>query len=351
MKSALKSLLTSLWLGACLPAAADKPATQWLKADADNFHYIGRIDFSKPGEAGLIWQASQVSTRFTGDFLAIGFSGKTGQVFFNLEIDGTTRLLKAEDGWMDIPVAPGEHQLTLYKRSEANAGQVRFLGIRLAQDAKASRPPVADRPKLIFYGDSITVGANNEDGEVDQWEDRSTHNSALSYAALTAEALGADHQNIAVSGVGIITGFEPHPAPAVWYRMAYDPKAAPAPLADWPADLVFVNYGENDNAFTRVNNKPFPADYTRAYVEMVRAMRKAYGGATIVLLRGGMSGGATSETLRTAWEKVVATLESEDKNIRHYVFQHWTTHHPRVADHRKMAQELTDWIKAEKLLP
>jgi lysophospholipase L1-like esterase len=352
MQTTFKHLLAGLWVGLCLPAASETaaPDTRWLKADADNFHYTGRIDFSIPGEAGLIWQASQVAIQFNGDYLAIGFSGKQGQVFFNLQIDGANQLVEANNGWLEIPVKAGEHQLTLFKRSEANAGQVRFLGVRLASDAKAKLPVVVGRPKLIFYGDSITVGANNEDGEVDQWETRRTHNSALSYAALTAEALGADHQNISVSGVGIITGFEPHPAPAIWYRMAYHPEAVPAPLAAWPADLVFVNFGENDAAFTQRNNQPFPAGYSDTYVNMVLDMRSAYPKAVIVLLRGGMSGGAKNEPLRLAWQKAVATLERDDDNIRHFVFQHWTSHHPRVIDHRLMAQELSTWVRAESLL-
>jgi len=354
MQPALKYLLASLWAGFCLStatAAAAPKDIQWFKADAKNFHYTGRIDFARPGEAGLIWQASEVSTRFNGDYLAIGFSDVQGQVFFDLHLDGSTQVLQAANGWTEIPVKKGRHQFSLFKRSEANAGQARFLGVRLASGAKPKRPRITKRPKLIFYGDSITVGANNEDGIEDQWETRRTHNSALSYAALTAEALRADHQNISVSGAGIITGFEPHPAPAIWYRMAYHPEAAPAPLADWPADLVFVNYGENDAAFTRRNNQPFPSGFVDAYVEMVRAMRKAYPGATIVLLRGGMSGGANSQDLRTAWDETVTTLAKEDKNVRHFVFQHWTPHHPRVSDHRQMARELVKWVQKEKLLP
>lgn len=353
MRTALTNLLASLVIGWCSTTAAAAPVAaelQWLKVDAPAFHYTGRIDFSQPGEAGLIWQASTVSTRFSGDYLALGFADLQGQVYFDLQIDGTTQLLQPHNGWMEIPVKPGQHELTLFKRSEANAGQARFLGVRLAAGASASKPFVQTRPKLIFYGDSITVGANNEDGVVDQWESRRTHNSALSYPALTAAALGADHQNIAVSGMGIITGYEPHPAPAIWYRMAYHPEAAVAPLADWPADLVFVNYGENDASFTQRHNQPFPAGFTAAYVAMVRAMRVAYPEATIVVLRGGMSGGANSATLRAAWEKVVATLEREDKKVRHFVFKHWTPHHPRVADHRKMADELTAWVNREKLL-
>jgi hypothetical protein len=62
---------------------------------------------------------------------------------------------------------------------------------------------------MEFIGDSITVGACNEDGDADQWENRRTHNAAMSYAALTAEAFSADHRNIAVSGMGVGSVLKP----------------------------------------------------------------------------------------------------------------------------------------------
>jgi len=36
----------------------------------------------------------------------------------------------------------------------------------------------------------------------------------------------------------------------------------------------------------------------------------------------------------------VTQLEAADPAISHFVFAHWTHHHPRVADDRAMADEL-----------
>jgi hypothetical protein len=194
------------------------------------------------------------------------------------------------------------------------------------------------------------VGACNEDVREDQWEDRKTHNSALSYAAMTAKSLNADYQNISVSGIGIITGYEPHSAPAIWNRMTYDPKAPLADLSLWQPEILFLNYGENDDSYTSKQNIPFPADYTSEYIKMVKAMRAAYPQSHIVLLRGGMFGGAKSERLRGPWKKVREALMKTDPKIHFYVFGHWSTHHPRVADHKKMAAELVSWIKKNNLI-
>src|SRR5688572_12584089 len=107
MGKVLHYWLASLLVGFCLPAPAawtESTQTQWHKADAKSFHYTGRIDFSRPGEAGLIWQASKVATQFKGDYLAIGFADLQGQVYFDLHLDGKVQLLEARNGWTEIPM-------------------------------------------------------------------------------------------------------------------------------------------------------------------------------------------------------------------------------------------------------
>jgi hypothetical protein len=173
----------------------------------------------------------------------------------------------------------------------------------------------------------------------------------LSYAALTAKAFQADHRNISVSGMGISTGYVPMKAGEVWNRLYPTTNAPLVESADWIPQIVFVNFGENDNSFTKVHGRPFPADFTQGYMELVRAIRSDYPEARIVLLRGGMSGGAKSEPLRVAWESAVTQLESTDQGTSHFVFQHWTMTHPRVSDDRIMADELVRWLWQQKFIP
>jgi hypothetical protein len=110
---------------------------------------------------------------------------------------------------------------------------------------------------------------------------------------------------------------------------------------------VCVNLGENDDAFTRANGRPFPAAFTAGYVALVKEIRGAWPEARIVLLRGGMWGGAKGPDLRAAWEAAVRELEADDPRITHFVFKHWSEQHPRVSDHRAMADELVRWLKAQ----
>jgi lysophospholipase L1-like esterase len=327
-----------------------------VPASDDRFRYEGRFDFSDANAPVIIWQASRIQLDFTGDAVGLLFDDAKGQCFFNAAVDGSNTVMELREGQPATPATlagfgPGRHHLSLYKRSEADAGTARFRGVVLAAGAAAATPPPpAYRLRMEFFGDSITVGACNEDGDTDQWENRRTHNAAFSYAALTADAFGADYRNIAVSGMGIATGWVNKKAGEVWDKIYPNPASPRADLANWIPQIVFVNFGENDDSYPRAHGQPFPEGYTEGYVALVRAIRAAYPAAHLVLLRGGMYGGAQSEPLRAAWEAAVTQLEAADPGVSHFVFQHWSKNHPRVADDRAMADELIGWLKQQPFM-
>jgi hypothetical protein len=347
--------LLSLCLVPLLAAAAESPM-KLLPASDTRYRYEGRFDLADPAAPVTIWSGSRISVDFEGPGLALSFGQATGQNFFNVSVDGVTEIAAVPAGearryvW-PRPLAPGRHHVEIFKRSEADAGHVAFRGIELAAGAQAWAPPSpAYRLRIEFLGDSITAGANNEDGAVDQWEDRRTHNHAFSYAYLTSRALGADHRAMAISGMGICEGFVPMLAGDTWDKLYPRDNPAKADLTTWVPDVVCVNFGENDSGFTRANSRPFPPGFTAGYVAFIKDVRRAYPQAQIVLLRGGMWGGANNEALRQAWEAAVQELEATDPRISHYVFRHWSEQHPRVADDRAMADELTAWLKRQEFL-
>jgi hypothetical protein len=167
---------------------------------------------------------------------------------------------------------------------------------------------------------------------------------------MTAEAFKADHRNVTVSGMGIITGYVDVKAGEMWNKIY--PKAS-SPVADlkaWVPDVVFVNLGDNDESFTVKQKQPFPVDFNDGYISLVRNIRGAYPKAHIVLLRGGMYGGMHSAPLNMAWKYIVEKLEAGDKNISHFVFKYQAMNHPRVAEDRKLADELIDWLKQQEFM-
>ncbi len=327
-----------------------------VPANDPRFFYEGRIDFSSAASPVVVWAGSRISLDFDGALLALRFGAATGQNFFNVQVDGINEVVAVRAGGaqrieVPVPPQPGRHRLVVFKRSEAAKGHVRFEGIELAAGAQvwASEPPKY-QVRFEFFGDSITVGACNEDGATDQWVDFGTHNHALSYDYLTSLALHADHRAMAVSGMGVATGWTNVTAGQVWDRLYPVADAPRANLQTWQPDVAFVNLGENDDSFPRAHGQPFPPGFTAGYVALVKSIRAAYPRTQIVLLRGGMYGGKNSEPLREAWAAAVKELEAGDPAVSDYVFTHWSSNHPRVADDHVLADELVAWLKVQPFM-
>jgi lysophospholipase L1-like esterase len=353
--ASVASLITAAEAPASPKTLTGNPAT--IPATDARFLLEGRFDRTDPAGPVVIWQGSRVSIDFEGDSIALQFGEVKRQNFFDADCDGRLSLVELREGQPDRGVmlsnlGQGRHHLHLFKRNEAAAGTVRFRGIILPPGGQAFAPiPPKYRVAFQFFGDSITAGACSEDGATDQWEDFRTHNNAKSYGAFTANAFQADYRNIAVSGMGIVTGWVPMKAGEIWDRVYPVSTSAAADLTAWTPQVVFINLGENDDSFTKAKEQPFPAAaFTGGYVSLVRAIRAAYPQAEIVILRGGMFGGAQSLRLRTPWEAAVTQLEGADAHLTHFVFGHWSSNHPRVFDHQAMADELVEWLKQQPFM-
>ncbi len=319
-------------------------------APAEQQVYLsGRIDKSDENSPVIIWQGTQIEFSVRGaDYVDLLFSRKSGQVYFNLYIGDKLELFIPEQGAnrIELPDSVTATHIKLIKRNEASSGSIAFDGIDLPKGGRTNDiPDTGDRLKFLFFGDSITAGACNEDGSEDQWEDMSTHNALRSYAALTAENFSAEYQNISVSGMGISVGYTESKFPETWNKLYPYGDSIVADLSEFQPDFVFINLGENDDSWSTNRGTQFPLDYINRYIAMVKAMRKAYPDAHFVILRGGMYGGKKSQRLIEPWKKVVESLEEQDSNLSHYVFRHWSSLHPRVKDHERMAAELSAWLE------
>jgi lysophospholipase L1-like esterase len=346
----------ALGLSALAVAGAASAELQLVAASDPSFRYEGRFDFSDPGSPVVIWEASRISVDFQGPRVAVRFGPVTGRVFFDASVDGSNSILELREGSRETTVAlpvsgSGLHRLTLFKRTEATAGTARFAGIGIAP-GEAVFPPAgpAHTMRMEFIGDSITAGACDEDRGKDQWDDRRTHDAAFSWAALAAAAYSADYQNISVSGIGLATGFVDVLAGQVWDRTYPSASSPKADLARWTPDVVFVLLGDNDDSYPRAHGLPFPGNFAEKYVSLVRSIRASYPKAAIVLLNGAMWAGTHSKALGAAWATAVADLEAGDPGISHFVFSHWTDSHPRVADHRVLADELLAWLRIQPFM-
>ena len=123
-----------------------------------------------------------------------------------------------------------------------------------------------------------------------------------------------------------------------------------ADLSLWTPDVVCVNLGDNDADYPKAHGLPFPSGFAVKYTALIHAIRAAYPGAEIVMLMGGMTSGSQSVPLNTAWNQAVAKLEADDTHLHHYAFHHYSSNHPRVADHRILANELESWLRLQDFM-
>jgi|CZKI01.1.fsa_nt_gi lysophospholipase L1-like esterase len=327
-----------------------------VSASDPAFGYQGRFDMADPAAPIVVWESSRIAVDFSGTFLALLFGRAVDQNFFDAQVDGESRIIAIEPGgqaeivWPG-PLGQGRHHLVLLKRSEASAGSVAFRGIDVGPDAVVEKP-VAGKAglKMLFFGDSITAGACDEDGTGDQWESRRTHNATMSYAALTANAFGADFENISVSGIGIVTGYVDVTFGEIWDRL-YPAHGAPkADLTAWRPNVIFLNLGGNDTSFPKSKGRPFPTSFSDSYFKLATEVRSAYPDAQLVLLRGGMSETENDPVLIAAWTEVVRRVEAQDSHSTHFIFVHHTDLHPRVSDHQLMADELIQWLRGQTFM-
>ena len=79
---------------------------------------------------------------------------------------------------------PGDRCVELFMPPYA---EIRFAGIGVDQDAQVTAPPLAQGPRLLFYGDSITHGSTTTRG-------------GTTYPARIARCLGVDFVNLGVGG-------------------------------------------------------------------------------------------------------------------------------------------------------
>jgi hypothetical protein len=329
-----------------------------VSPDAPELLYVGRFLQADRDRPLFGWQGSELLARFSGRRIGLRFEAREGgAVFFNVIIDGENRILEIggegpRSYVLAAELSPGEHELVLYKRSEAYMGSVRFLGLIVEEGAELGPKPEPLPLRLEFYGDSITAGACNDCPGEDSYDDLSEHDNYLSYGAICARALGAEYVSIAVSGTGLCESWNPVFAGAVWDAAACDPAGGPNPRWDFSGrapEAVVINLGQNDFGFPNSQGRPFPAAWRDRYVEYVRRIRAVYPRAAIVCAMGGMSAYRDSPALQAAFDGAVSELESADRRVFDFRFEAFSYNHPRVELHRALAAELEAFLRGNVL--
>jgi lysophospholipase L1-like esterase len=179
----------------------------------------------------------------------------------------------------------GTHTLELWKRTEANVSTTQLQGFEVSQGELLDPPPAASR-RLEFLGDSVSAGFGVlGQGPICAFSP-TTENDHVAFPALVAEALGADHQNLAYSGRGVSWNYD-RKDPNVFARLYGRTRATtPAPLWSFGAfvpDVVWITLGGNDWDQPHAGDPPPElATFVDAYDHLVATVRQNHPDSLIV---------------------------------------------------------------------
>lgn len=335
-------------------ASVADPVVRAATAEKALPYFVGRWI---PDDGGMrsSWSGSYAVARFKGTGIAARIKDE-GTNLFEVVVDGEVRTVLRTDkarGSALYPLAENLtdalHEVSVHRRTEAKVGEAVFYGFEPI-DGKLLPPPLPLERRIETIGDSITTGYGNEGPGAACTYVNTQQNEYLTYSAITARNLNAEHTTIAWSGKTLYEMRE-------YFDKAL-PQRADGPrwdFARYQPHVVVVNLGTNNFA----NIDPGEPKFVRLYIELVHVVRSAYPKAFIVCALGPMLSnvypeGRHSLTQARKYMKVaVAKLkEAGDTNLEMLEFPEQNHadglgcgFHPSLKTHKLMSDRLTAFIK------
>jgi len=282
--------------------------------------------------------------------------GGSANVFFQIVVDSVPTMVVKTSGAASYSIAKGlpdgEHDVMIYRRNEAFAGAVQFLGFTVAGGKALIPTPAKYTRRIEFIGDSITCGYGIEGKTPDCSFSADTEDEYFSYAGITGRNLSAEQITTSWSGIGVYRDYEgttTEQMPVKYERALPEVTTSKWDFTQWKADVVVINLGTNDFA------KGDPAaNYITAMTSFVKQVRGHYAKAEIFLVLGPMLSGTSLDQARKYLSGIATSFASG--GVTHVNFveldQQKTgeigcDYHPNTVTHQKMATKLTAAIKAK----
>jgi lysophospholipase L1-like esterase len=314
--------------------------------------FLGRTDRSEPGVVKFAWSGSGILFRFSGTEATVMLNDEgrfftllvDGQLWPTLATSGATSSYKVATG-----LPPGEHEVRLYRRTEALFGETHFLGVDLGGGTLLAPPPPAAR-RIEIIGDSITCGYGNEGTTEFCNFTADTENHYLTYGSIAARNLGADLITVAWSGKGIIYNYDDDktdPLPSLYDRTL---PGSPGSAWDfsWKPDAVVINLGTNDFS---TDGDPSEGEFVGAYEAFLSHIREKYPSAYILALVPTLLSGNDLATAESYVNKAMAARKGAgDQKVEAYSMavqsEGWgCDYHPSLKTHANMGESLTAALK------
>ena len=281
-----------------------------VKANDSHIQYMGRVSFTREGNASFNFPGTTLFARFQGTSLKMICRPKTGyfmaqvddcepfKVGFNAERDSVVTIAAA--------LPKGEHQVKLMYVIEGLFRTPEFRGFVLDKGCSLVTSPDLPERKIEFIGNSITCGYGVESIEMtDPFEDE-TENHWLTYANIVSDSLNAQHTSISRSGIGVYRNYDGPKAgsaenmPWQYEYTLFNKHDEKWDFAKYQPQLVCINLGTNDLS---TNNYDITL-YEKNYRMFLTTVRTKYPNAKIVLITGPMLGEKESTEQRAVLDRI-----------------------------------------------
>lgn len=326
-------------------------------ANDSRIQYIGRVDFSNPLKPKMWASGAYIIVKFSGTFcdLAINDEVIYGSVhnYLEIKVDNQTPYriqLKNKENKISLSknLTKGNHTIIICKNTEFENGYIEIVGFNCE---KLLTPPVKQKRKIEFIGDSITCGFGSDESEVKcgaregQWYDQ--HNAYLAYGPTTARNLNAQYHLSSVSGIGLIHSCcdKKILMPQVFDKINMAKNELRWDFTKYQPDVVTICLGQNDGVQDSTK-------FCSAYVQFAKTLRSYYPKAKLIFLTSPMADKTLKEALMKYIISVKVTLNAEDeKNVGSYFFTKQSNKgcgsHPSLQEQKAIAMELTTYLKKE----
>jgi hypothetical protein len=267
--------------------------------------FLGRFDTRDPAGPKAAWPGTQVKARWNGTSVSmkmneIDYDWEQGAPSeWDVTIDGTLQpKVVMQAGIHDYVLATnlpaGDHEVDLFKRSEAQNGMTQFLGFDFGGGTLLS-PPGRKLRRLEFIGDSQAAAFGVEGSDIGpncpgpmwaaHWQD--FHKSV---ATVLAAELDAEDNGTIYSGKGIAKNIW-HPdletMPILFSRADPIDPSSTWDFSQYIPDVVLIMMGGNDFAIGQPTDDGGPAtlqQFTDAYTQFTVNIRSKYPNAPIILI-------------------------------------------------------------------
>lgn len=362
----MKSVCTGAVVALVLSATGCRAAAIAPPSKPAEVSFIGRFDLRDSEAPRCAWPGSQITARFSGPWIratltdspADGDSRETDWIAVLVD-DAPPRAFKLSEGRHVYPLATGlgagEHDITIWKRTEAAVGTITFHGFKVAIGEHLMATKAGTR-HIEIVGDSISVGYGNEGPDAWCRASARRENNHQTYGAVAARALNASYTAIAWSGKGVTRNFDPTDPltlPLAYARVIPTEDDSPLAGIDPVPSAYVVNLGTND-MFAGVADS---GDFRRDYLGLLKALRVRAPHALIVLALGPMLFDDPPRSMqRSIMRGWLSQIENEWRTAvdnRIASIELWTDpaegigcdSHPNVRTHQRFGDELATLLR------